>query len=79
MEIHKELDEKTVMRERLFKTWRQIGNKIAMAGAIVQNDIEIPKEQIDEWTSYLSKTLSEMTVLADKTLEFVLENMVKTK
>jgi len=78
MEIHNELDEKKIMMERLFKTWRKIGNKVAMAGAIVQNDVKISKEQINEWTSYLSTTLSEMTVLADKTLDFVLKNMTDT-
>ena len=79
MEIYDELNEKVIYQKKLFETWRALGNKIAMAGAIVQNQIKISEKDIDEWTSYLSKTLSEMTVLADKTLQFITENMLETK
>lgn len=79
MEIHSELDEKVIYQKKLFETWRTLGNKIAMAGAIIQNQVKISEKDIDEWTKYLSKTLSEMNVLADKTLQFITENMLETK
>jgi len=64
-------------QKQLFNSWQELGHKVSMSGNIIQNQIDLTESDVEEWISVLSHVLSEMTDLASRTLEFVMNNMVK--
>jgi len=64
-------------QKQLFNNWQELGHKVSMSGNIIQNQIDLTESDVEEWISVLSHVLSEMTDLASRTLEFVMNNMVK--
>lgn len=59
---------------KLFQTYHQIGQSIARAGYLIQNDLnEFPAtpEQFAEWNAYMLKLASGLEKLRQDTFEFV--------
>jgi len=55
----------------LFSKWRQLGMKVMDLGALVQNDTEIPKDQIKQWMEGVTNTLNEFEQLSRDTLDYI--------
>ena len=57
--------------EELFDQWKLIGHKIMAQKAIVQNDMEIPVKELQEWLKNCDGLIKELGTLIDDTCKHV--------
>jgi 3-methyladenine DNA glycosylase AlkD len=62
---------KVYANEDLFNEWEELGQKISMLKAIVQNDSEIQYDQYLEWNDRAYILRGEINLLVHKTQKFI--------
>lgn len=60
--------------EELFNKWKRLAAKVQNINAIVQNDVDIPKEEIREWMKSAHSVKDEMQALIQETEKYCLKN-----
>ena len=57
-----------VANEELFDRWLQLAANVQSMAGIVQNDVEIPGDQVVDWVGLVTSNMAEMSTLFAATL-----------
>lgn len=73
--FHNKIKEKAMKEIKsnpvLFEKWKTLGLRISMLSSIVQNDMEVSKQDIEEFERVYSEVELDMERLHQMTLEYV--------
>ena len=57
--------------EKLFNRWKELGRKISCQAAIAQNDMEVTKQDIVNWSKDIQGLKAEFKILIRDTSRFI--------
>ena len=55
--------------QKLFDKWKLVGRQVELLSAIVQNDMELPAEEIIDWQERVDKAIRDLEILKSMTLK----------
>ena len=64
-------------REQLFALYPQLAKRVASLRTILQNEGEIPKEQVREWVKEVRSVYSDFMTLNELTRDYLLSNLIQ--
>jgi hypothetical protein len=64
---------KVKSNEALFNRWLQLGDMVALGKALVQNDIEISRDDLAAWAEEQFRVIGEYKKLVKESVDYVLE------